>query len=92
MKFCYEAYKTHIPGYKNVLVRHTFSHMDLKGLRYCYQLVPKASAVVPGVINAEQVLLYKDHINMTKFSTECDSDFQTLCRHLRKMADQATGP
>jgi hypothetical protein len=90
-KFCFEAYETDIPGYKKVLVSHILSHMNLKELRYCYQLVPQASAVVPGAMNAEQVLLYKDHIRMAKFSTENDNDFRTLCRHLRKMAGQTTG-
>ncbi|KIM75579.1 hypothetical protein PILCRDRAFT_670138 [Piloderma croceum F 1598] len=52
-------------------------------------LVPKSSAIVPGMVNAEANILYKDHVGMTKFKHAGDGDLQTLSLHLSWMVQAA---
>jgi hypothetical protein len=53
------------------------------------QLVPKSSAIVPGMVNAEANILYKDHVGMAKFEHAGDGDLQTLSLHLSWMVQTA---
>jgi hypothetical protein len=53
------------------------------------QIVPKASAVVPGMRDAESVEIRKDHTSLTKFRDSSDNDFQTVVGHLSLMCDSA---
>ena len=51
--------------------------------------MPRSSAVVPGVADAEEVLIHADHINMVKFASELDDGYKKISRHLHKMAASA---
>ena len=53
------------------------------------QVVPKASAVVPGAADAEPIVIHADHINMAKFASKEDSGYRTVSGHLRVMAEDA---
>ncbi|OAL46213.1 hypothetical protein IQ07DRAFT_603591 [Pyrenochaeta sp. DS3sAY3a] len=52
-------------------------------------IVPKSSAVVPGVRDAEPVEIRKDHRNLVRFRSSLDDDFQTVVGHLSLMQDKA---
>lgn len=53
------------------------------------QLVPRTSAVVPGMVNAEAIGLDKDHVDMCKFSSWDDGDFNIIYGHLQQMIKKA---
>ena len=50
------------------------------------QVVPEASAVVPGWNNTH---LYADHLKMNKYSGPTDRSFTSVAQELRKMCDNA---
>src|SRR5271170_3051533 len=52
-------------------------------------VVPKSSAVVPGQVNAEPIAIIDNHINMVKFSSEKNSEYQRLAAHIKLMAEMA---
>ncbi|PSN60505.1 hypothetical protein BS50DRAFT_593611 [Corynespora cassiicola Philippines] len=52
-------------------------------------VVPKASAVVPGSANAEQIMIHADHREMVKFESEEDSDYEKVSDHLIMMVEAA---
>ena len=52
------------------------------------QLVPKSSAVVPG-INVEAIAINKDHVGIVKFESSNDEDFKSICGHLLDMISKA---
>jgi hypothetical protein len=52
-------------------------------------VVSKASAVVLGQVDAEPIAIMDNHINMVKFSSEKNSEFQRVAGHLKLMADKA---
>ena len=54
----------------------------------CMQMVSKASAVVPGMRDAESVEIRKDHTTLVKFRSSSDDDFQTVIGHLSLMHEQ----
>ena len=51
------------------------------------QVVPKASAVVPGAVDAEVIAIHADHINMVKFASRESSGYQTVSGHLQIMVE-----
>jgi hypothetical protein len=53
------------------------------------QVVPRASAIVPGAVDAEPIVIHADHVNMVKFSSKEDNGYKTVSGHLRIMADSA---
>lgn len=53
------------------------------------QVVPKTSAVVPGVADAESIAIYADHINMVKFTSNQDNGYKTLAGHIRLMVQDS---
>jgi hypothetical protein len=53
------------------------------------QVVPRASAVVPGAADAEPIVIHADHINMVKFASNEDNGYRTVSGHLRIMAQDA---
>jgi hypothetical protein len=53
------------------------------------QVVPRASAVVPGVADAEPIAIHADHINMVKFASKEDGGYKTVAGQLRLMARDA---
>lgn len=55
----------------------------------CMQMVSKASAVVPGMRDAESVEIRKDHTSLVKFRSSSDDDFQTVIGHLSLICERA---
>jgi hypothetical protein len=51
-------------------------------------VVPKASAVIPGQVDAESIAIMDNHINMVKFSSQ-NSEFKRVAGHLMLMAKKA---
>jgi hypothetical protein len=51
-------------------------------------VVPKASAVVPGQVDAEPIAIMNNHIDMVKFSSQND-EFRRVAGHLKLMAEKA---
>jgi hypothetical protein len=45
------------------------------------QVVPRASAVVPGAADAEPIVIHADHINMVKFTSKEDNGYRTVSGH-----------
>jgi hypothetical protein len=54
------------------------------------QVVPRASAVVPGAADAESIVIHANHIDMVKFSSNEDSGYRTVAGHLQIMAQKAS--
>lgn len=52
-------------------------------------IVPKSSAVVPGQVDAESIAIMDNHIDMVKFSSKSNSEFQRVTAHLKLMAEMA---
>jgi hypothetical protein len=53
------------------------------------QVVPKASAVVPGAADAEQIMIHADHINMVKFKSKENNDYEKVSDHLIIITESA---
>jgi hypothetical protein len=53
-------------------------------------IVPKCSAVVSGQVNAEPIAIMDNHINMVKFSSKNNNDFQRVAGYLKLMVERAT--
>jgi hypothetical protein len=45
--------------------------------------------VVPGMADAEPIVIHADHINMVKFASKQDSGYQTVSGQLQIMARNA---
>jgi len=45
--------------------------------------------VVPGTVNVEAIAINKDHVNMAKFESSRDGDFETICGLLDSMIIKA---
>jgi hypothetical protein len=54
------------------------------------QVVPRASAVVPGAADAEPIVIHANHIDMVKFPSKEDNGYKTVSGHLRIMAQSAS--
>jgi len=54
-----------------------------------YEIVPRASAVVPGAVDGEPIAIHADHVNMVKFEAKSDSGYKTVSGHLQLMAAKA---
>jgi hypothetical protein len=52
-------------------------------------VVPKASAVVPGAADAEQIMVHADHKGIVKFESKEDNDYEKVSDHLIIMAEGA---
>jgi hypothetical protein len=52
-------------------------------------VVPKSSAVVPGQVDAEPIAVMDNHINMVKFSSGKNSEYQRVAAHIKSMAEMA---
>ncbi len=53
--------------------------------------MPRASAVVPGQVDAEPIVIHSDHINMVKFVSKEDVGYRTVSEHLQIMMETAVG-
>ncbi|MCJ1425603.1 hypothetical protein MMC29_003503 [Sticta canariensis] len=52
-------------------------------------VVPDASAIIPGVADAESVAIAADHLNMIKFTSREDSGYEKVLGQLQLMAQEA---
>lgn len=51
--------------------------------------MPKHSACIPGALDASNIRIQKNHVNMVKYAAEDDEDFQKICRQLKVMLKEA---
>ncbi|KAF2679629.1 hypothetical protein K458DRAFT_115480 [Lentithecium fluviatile CBS 122367] len=58
-------------------------------LGHSIMVVPKASAVVPGAPDAEQIMIHADHKEMVKFKAKKDNDYEKVSDHLIIMVESA---
>ena len=52
-------------------------------------MVPKSSAVVPGVLDAESIAIMANHLEMTKYRSEIDMGYKKVSGHLQLMIKEA---
>ncbi|KAF2495908.1 hypothetical protein BU16DRAFT_459726, partial [Lophium mytilinum] len=86
--FCFESYPTPLPAGRSMMVNLLPGRMGGTSLT-CVQMVPKVSAVVPGMRDAESVEIRKNHITLVKFGNRADDDFQTVAGHISIMCESA---
>jgi len=48
----------------------------------CQKVVPKSSAIIPGMKNDQAIPLDKDHVGLVRYSSADDPDFKAVCRGL----------
>ena len=53
-------------------------------------MVPKSSAVVPGVLDAESIAIMGNHLEMTKYRSETDSGYKKVSGHLQLIIQEAS--
>lgn len=53
--------------------------------------MPYASAILPGVADAEPLAIPADHINMIKFTSREDGGYEKVSGHLKLLAEKAAG-
>jgi hypothetical protein len=53
------------------------------------QVVPQASAVVPGAAYGEPIAMHADHIKMVKFESKTELGYKTVSGYIRVMAMRA---
>ena len=53
-------------------------------------MVPKSSAVVPGVLDVESIAIMANHLEMTKYPSESDMGYKKLSGHLQLIIQEAT--
>lgn len=51
---------------------------------------PKASAVIPGLADAEAIAIHRDHSNMVKFTSADDDGYKKLSGHILLMVGRAS--
>lgn len=54
-------------------------------------MVPYASAIIPGIADAEPIAIPADHLKMVKFSSREDSGYKRVSGHLKLLAEGAPG-
>lgn len=52
-------------------------------------MVPKSSAVVPGVLDAESIAIMANHLEMTKYRSENDIGYKKVSGHLQLIIQEA---
>jgi hypothetical protein len=86
-KYAYETYATPTVLGRSMVVSHQGSWcLSITNVR---QVVPRASAVVPGAADSEPIAIHADHINMVKFESKADSGYKTVSGHLWVMTGRA---
>lgn len=53
------------------------------------QVVPQASAIVPGSADAERIAIQADHTKMVKFASRDDGGYRKVSGHLQLLAKAA---
>lgn len=82
--FAYEMFPTRMPFGKQILVSGASNLQGANG-----QVVPQASAIVPGSADAERIAVQADHIKMVKFASRDDGGYRKVSGHLRLLARAA---
>lgn len=54
-----------------------------------FQVVPQASAIIPGIANAEPVAIPADHLSMVKFASREDPGYVKMSGYLQLLAEEA---
>lgn len=54
-------------------------------------MVPYASAIIPGIPDAESIAIPADHLQMVKYASREDSGYKKVSGHLRLLAEGAPG-
>jgi hypothetical protein len=54
------------------------------------QIVPQASAVVPGTTDGESIAIPADHVNLVKFSSRQDVGYRKVSEYLQVMTENAS--
>ncbi|MCJ1426602.1 hypothetical protein MMC29_004505 [Sticta canariensis] len=54
-------------------------------------VVPYASAIIPGVADAEPLAMPADHVNMIKFTSRENCGYEKVSGHLKLLAEKAAG-
>lgn len=54
-----------------------------------FQIVPQASAIVPGAVDAEAIAIPANHQNMVKFASRENEGYRKISGHLRLLAEEA---
>lgn len=88
-KFAYEEYATPTVLGHSIMVRVSTAIIDT-GTKH-NQVVPKASAVVPGHADAEPIVIHANHTSMVRYLSRQDVGYATVSEHLQIMAKDATG-
>ena len=52
-------------------------------------MVPKSSAVVPGVLDAESIAIMANHLEMTKYRSKIDMGYKKVSGHLQLIIREA---
>lgn len=88
-KFAFETKltPTAVPRQSTFVRRSEINHVFWR-LANVHQIVPQASAVVPG--DGEAIGISADHINMVQFASRSDFGYQSLLGHLRPMVARAS--
>ena len=53
--------------------------------------MPYASAIIPGVADAEPLAILADHVNMIKFTSRENGGYEKISGHLKLLAEKAAG-
>jgi hypothetical protein len=88
-KFVFEEYPTPTVLGRSIVVSCFEIYRVYWQLANVHQVVPKASAVVPGDADGEPIAIPADHINMVKFGSKLDPGYKKLSDHLQLMARRA---
>jgi hypothetical protein len=51
--------------------------------------VPRVSAVVPGAVDAEPIIIHADHVNMVKFRSRSDEGYKKVLDYIQIMIQDA---
>lgn len=91
-KFAYETYPTPIALGKTIMVSKTYNTLftmpPLRDTDHA-QVVPQASAIVPGAADAESIALPADHLNMVKFTSREEGGYEKVSGHLILLVQEA---
>jgi hypothetical protein len=59
------------------------------GLVDSCQHIPTSSAIVPGTVDAESLAIHKTHVDMVRFPSKEDGDYNSIVFQLQHMSDIA---
>jgi hypothetical protein len=91
-KYAYEVYETPMMmGHSLMVCQPPLWPAVFLDVKLTIKVVPRASAVVAGAVDAEHIAIYADHINMVKFAVKEDGGYKTVVGQLRLMVRDANG-